>query len=257
MGILRSKKHDLLYKIITPLYGHVFAVSHKVARWHQQRDGISLKRISVVHNGVILDKYSRALDRRAVRLSLGIPEDALLVTTVANINPWKGVDVFIEAAAIVWKQNPNIVFAVAGDWTDGAHLAELRARAESLGITNSVHFLGRVEDVPSLLRSSDVFALLSRSEGFPNVVIEAMAAAIPVVATDVGGTAEALIDGVTGFLVKNEDHLNAASHLLSLLNDSEKRKSFGLAGRLLVEDRFSIRTMVERHVEVYDAILAA
>jgi len=117
--------------------------------------------------------------------------------------------------------------------------------------------LGRVEDVPTLLRNTDIFALLSRSEGFPNVVIEAMAASLPTVATHVGGTSEAVVDGVTGFLIANEDHNCAAEHIMQLLHSAELRKQMGTAARTRVEDKFSIQAMVSQHVEVYDALLAS
>jgi len=256
MGILRSKKHNLLYRILSPLYRQVLAVSHCVARQHQQLDRINSRRLTVIHNGVSLERYDGSLDRQHILSQYGLHTDQLLITTVANVNPWKGLDIFLRAAALVHTQDPRATFVIAGDWTDVQHLEELRALAEISGISGCIHFLGRVEDVPSLLRVSDVFALLSRSEGFPNCVVEAMAASLPVVATDVGGTSEALLDGVTGYLVANEDYQAAANHLLSLLADGELRQSMGARGRQLVEEQFSKQTMVKRHMEVYDAILA-
>ncbi|MGO4214380.1 glycosyltransferase, partial [Terriglobus sp. YAF25] len=108
-----------------------------------------------------------------------------------------------------------------------------------------------------LLMSSDIFTLLSRTEGFPNVVIEAMAARIPVVATDVGGTSEVVTDGVTGYLVPSEDHLAAAAAVLSLLSFPPRGDCLTNTARALVEQQFSIETMVQRHIEVYDALLSA
>jgi len=256
MGILRTAKHNLLYRLFTPLYSHVFAVSEKVAAWHQQKDRISANKVSVIHNGVELKRYELLQDITTPQ-SLNLPQDAPLITTVANINSWKGLDVFLQTAAIVHKQYPQAVFAIAGDWTDREHLRELYSLRHDLGIDHCVHFLGRVEDVPTLLRNTDIFALLSRSEGFPNVVIEAMAASLPTVATHVGGTSEAVVDGVTGFLIANEDHNCAAEHIMQLLHSAELRKQMGTAARARVENKFSIQAMVSRHVEVYDALLAS
>jgi glycosyltransferase involved in cell wall biosynthesis len=178
------------------------------------------------------------------------------VTTVANINRWKGLDVFLDAAAIVHRQHPDTVFVIAGDKTDRDCYHQLCSRAEQLGLASHVFFVGRVEDVPSLLLASDVFALLSQTEGFPNVVIEAMAAGIPVVATDVGGTSEALIDGLSGYLVPNGDHEAAAARIHSLLSQPDQARSLIRAARALVETKFSMEAMVQRHVEVYDALLS-
>ncbi|AFL87555.1 glycosyltransferase [Terriglobus roseus DSM 18391] len=256
MGILRSLKHRVAYKFLAPLYTRVIAVSDGVAERHRQMDGLAAGRMAVIRNGVDLDRYRLKSDATRILPQLGIPTNMLLVTTVANVNRWKGLDVFLKAAALVRQRNADVHFAIAGDWTDGQHLKELRALAEQLCVTEYVHFLGHVDDVPSLLRASDVFLLLSRSEGFPNVVIEAMAASLPVIATDVGGTREALLDGVTGYLVADQDHHAAAQHMISLLSHANKRRLMGAAGRQLVEENFSIQTMVKRHMEVYDAILA-
>jgi len=256
MGLLRSTKHNVLYRILTPLYSHVFAVSEKVARWHQEKDRIAAKRISVIHNGVALERYDQRVQREQPSQTSDASPRPLMITTVANVNPWKGIDVFLRTAAIVHQEFPQTIFAVAGDWTDREHLQELHAIADDLGITDYVHFMGRVEDVPSLLQTTDIFALLSRTEGFPNVVIEAMAASLPTVATEVGGTPEAVTEGVTGYLVPNEDHVRAADRIIHLLRNPELREKMGSAARALVATEFSIQAMVTRHVEVYDALLA-
>jgi L-malate glycosyltransferase len=256
MGLLRSAKHNLLYRMLGPLYSHVFAVSEKVARWHQQKDHIPPNRISVVHNGVALERY--IISDQGARLSeaSNISQPSIQITTVANVNPWKGIDVFLKAAAIVSQKFPQANFAVAGDWTDRQHLQELRSLADELKITRQVHFVGRVEDVPNLLRNTDIFALLSRTEGFPNAVIEAMAAGLPTVATAVGGTPEAVVEEATGYLVPNEDHILAAERMIRLSRDVRLRKWMGANARALVAKEFSIQAMLSRHVEVYDALLA-
>ena len=257
MGLLRTRKHMLLYKLCAPLYSRVFAVSKRVAGWHQQRDAIVPQKMEVIYNGVYLATYNHRIDRDQVRKAFGIPLDVPVVTTIANINPWKGLDVFLETAAIVHNQYPEIAFVIAGDKTDLEHYQMLQDRVQELGLSSNVFFLGRVSDVPSLLMSSDIFTLLSRTEGFPNVVIEAMAARVPVVATDVGGTSEVVTDGVTGYLVPCEDHLTAAATVLSLLSFPPRGDRLTNTARALVEQQFSIETMVQRHIEVYDALLSA
>jgi len=257
MGLLRTSKHMFLYKLCTPLYSRVLAVSKRVAQWHQRQDAIMPQRVEVIYNGVPLDRYNHRVDRDRVRNAFRIPPNATMVTTVANINPWKGLDVFLETAAIVHSQHPETAFVIAGDKTDIEHYEVLKARARELGISSNVFFLGRVTDIPSLLMSSDIFALLSRTEGFPNVVVEAMAAKIPVVATDVGGTSEIVTDGVSGYLVPSEDHQTAAATILSLLSVPSRGDRITHAARVLVEERFSMETMVQRHIEVYDALLSA
>ena len=255
MGILRSSRHHVAYRLMRRCYSAVIAVSLEVRAWHLKTDRLAEQQIHVIHNGLELDRYVAPADPDKVRRAMGIEVGAPLVTTIANINVWKGLDIFLNAAAHVHRRHPDAIFVIAGDWTDVGLTAALRSQAHALGIERVVRFLGRISDVQPLLFASDVFALLSRTEGFPNVVIEAMAAGLPVVATSVGGTPEALEDAVTGFLVPNEDHQAAAACIDSLLSDLSMRIELGRAGRRRVEERFSAQQMVRKHLEVYDALV--
>ena len=255
MGILRSTKHRIAYRIVSCFYSKVICVSDQVRNWHRREDHLREELVLTIHNGTKTGEVEDTSRLSGLREKLGIPPDVPVVVTVANINPWKGVDVFIECAALVLKTQASAVFAVAGDWTDVALVDALHERVIELGISDHVFFLGRVEDICGLLQMSDVFALLSRTEGFPNVVIEAMAASLPVVATAVGGTPEAVVDGVTGFLVESGDSAMAAQHICRLLGDPELKCRVGALGRKRVKEYFSIQQMVWKHVEVYDAVL--
>jgi glycosyltransferase involved in cell wall biosynthesis len=255
MGILRSAKHRLAYRLASRIYSRVICVSEQVREWHMREDHLRKDQTLAIHNGTDLSRFADTSRADSLRQQLGIPAMVPVVLTVANINYWKGIDVFIECAAVVLQTHPSAAFVVTGDWTDVPLVDVLRERANKLGTGNNVIFTGRVEDIPSLLLTSDVFALLSRSEGFPNVVIEAMAASLPVVATSVGGTPEAVDDRVTGFLVNNENSAAAAAHICRLLDDAELRRRMGCLGRERVERDFSIQQMVVKHMEVYDALL--
>jgi glycosyltransferase involved in cell wall biosynthesis len=256
MGILRTRKHRAAYRVIGSKYKAVLAVSDEVRRWHQAEDRLSQAQMHTIHNGLTLDHFESHQTRYQQRLAHQLPPDVPLVTTIANINAWKGVDVFIRAAAIVHKTHPEATFAIAGQWTDLDLTASLQRLAIRLGVGSCVHFIGYIRNVAPLLLSSDVFALLSRSEGFPNVVLEAMAARLPVVATRVGGTPEVVQDNATGFLVPNEDAEAAATHITTLLSDEPLRRQLGDAGRQRVEEMFSLDQMIRKHVELYDAFLS-
>ena len=255
MGILRSRKHRVAYRLMRRAYSAVLAVSDQVRQHHIYTDRLREQRVHTIYNGVSLDRFRRAADRGALRQLFHLPADAPLVATITNINPWKGVDVFLQAAARVHLACPKACFVIAGAWTDRALAESLQEQARLLGIERCTFFLGHVADAPGLLLTSDIFALLSRSEGLPNVVLEAMAASLPVVASAVGGSPEVVRDQVTGFLVENEDANAAAAHILRLLSDSSLRERMGTAGRRRVEAEFSLDHMVRKHLELYNRLL--
>lgn len=253
LGILRTGKHSRAYRFLARHYTAVLAVSHQVQEWHQRADCLQPHQLQVIHNGLSLERFKAIspLAQSRIRSSLGLPAVGSLVVTVANINHWKGLDLFLQAASLTLRRHPATVFVIAGAFTDPGLVEELRAQACTLGINRRVHFLGQVADVAPLLLSSDIFVLLSRTEGFPNVVLEAMAASLPVVASCVGGTPEAVEDGTTAFLVPPNDAEEAAIHLNHLLSDPNLCRRMGRAGRRRVESHFSLDRMIQQHVDLY------
>lgn len=256
MGILRRGKHALAYRLITRRCGRVLAVSDQVRAEVLRRDHGRPARVLTIPNGVDLAPFlAPGPPVRESRAALGLPPAGPLITTIANLQPWKRLDWFLACAALVLKQQPDVHFAIAGQWSDTALHGELLALAASLGIAGRVHFLGPVPHAAALLRASTVFCLLSGTEGFPNVVLEAMAAGLPVVATRVGGTPEAMLEGQTGFLVEPGDHGAAAGHVLALLADQQLRARMGRCGFVHARECFSLERMVDRHESVYQAVL--
>ncbi len=146
-------------------------------------------------------------------------------------------------------KQPDVHFVIAGE---GELEAGLRQQARDLGIADKVHFIGRCTDVPALLSASYACVLTSMAEGFSNSILEYMAAGKPVVATNVGGAAEAVIDGETGWLVEADDDAAMAERLLELLADSDKATRFGEKGRQIIAERFSAETQLNRTVDLYE-----
>ena len=137
-----------------------------------------------------------------------------------------------------------------------AVVKRLQRQAKDLGVASIVHLLGHVDDVSGLLQCSDVFALLSQSEGFPNVVLEAMAASVPVVATSVGGTPEAVTDGVTGLLVPYGDAELSAAKIAELLSDKSLSDRLVSAACDRVKKDFSLEQMTNKHLDLYRSLFA-
>jgi glycosyltransferase involved in cell wall biosynthesis len=146
------------------------------------------------------------------------------------------------------------------DWSidligDGAQLPEARGLAESLGLVDRVRFCGPVNNVPTMLAQSQIYLLISNWEGFPRSILEAMRAGLPVVASGVGGVAEAVEDGASGFLAPRGDAAGVARALRALVRDPELRQRQGARGRALFEARFNIEETIARTVEVYHEVI--
>jgi glycosyltransferase involved in cell wall biosynthesis len=212
--------------------------------------------ITIIRNGLDFSRFgvSSEFDRNAILSALGIRERRRLVTMVANLKlEVKDHPTFLHAASIVRKAIPGVGFVLAGE---GPLMAKTQALARELGISADVYFTGRCERVADLLAVSDVCVLSSKAEGFSNSILEYMAASRPVVATDVGGAREAIIDGRTGFIVSPGDGTAMAVRLIELLQDPAKAREMGEQGRRIALENFSIDAQVSATEEIYDRLLA-
>lgn len=221
----------------------IVAVSSHL-RAHAIALGADPQRVVVVHNGVAPEGPATPPP----------PRHGLALACVARLAPVKGQEVLLRALRQV---DESVTVALAGRDLEqgGRYLERLEALARELGIERRVRFLGHVADVRALLRSSDGLVLPSFAEGLPMTVLEAMAQGRAVVATDVGGTGEAVEHGVTGLLVPPGDEDALAAALAQLLASQELRAAYGAAGRARVAAEFTIEQMVERTLEAYrDAI---
>jgi L-malate glycosyltransferase len=221
--------------------------------------GFHSSKMAVIPNGIDMAHFAPG-PTPAVRLSLGIPVEAPLVTVVSRLNPLKGIEYFVEAAAMVAARRPEARFLVVGDNEPSpsqvAYRAQLEALAVRLGLSDRLRFTGFRSDVPDLLAASTVSVLPSLSEGLSNVLLESMAAGVPVVATAVGGTAEAVMDGVTGSLVPPGNAPALADAVTMLLENPPLARRYGDAARARVGRHFSDARMVRDTEEFYLSLLA-
>lgn len=221
-------------------------------------EGVPSEKVVTVYNGLDVERVApqAVLEREEALDLLGLPqkETRRFVTIVANVrHPVKDHPMFLRAARRVRDEIPQAAFVVAGE---GELLTSLRALAVELGIERDVFFTGRCEHVAELLAISEVCVLSSRAEGFSNAILEYMAAARAVVATDVGGAREAISEGETGYLVPSGDEAAMAERIISLLNDPERTREMGNRGRLAVREKFSCEAQLERTERLYDELMA-
>ncbi|HEY6349368.1 MAG TPA: glycosyltransferase [Candidatus Angelobacter sp.] len=255
LGILRSRKHRMGYKLLGRLYDGVLAVSPQVREFCIEHDGLNPAKVRTLFNGMDIEQALPSGNRVAMRQEMGIADDIPVITTVGNIRRVKGIDVLIQAAALVCRKHPKALFLVVGRKSEQEYCRELENEISSLGLAGNFRFLGSREDVLAILRMSDAFCLPSRSEGFSNALIEAMAARLPCVVTNVGGNSEVVKQGETGFLVTSEDFQDLAARLTHLLDDPSLATEMGVRGEEVVHSRFTVQAMMEELVQVYQDLL--
>lgn len=256
MGILRKAKHALAYRVVNKMSDRVLAVSEEVKRFCVDADRIKPDKVSVVYNGVDLKHIAAENSPVDSFADADWAKASHIVTCVANIRRVKGIDVLIRTAQRVCRELPNVVFVVAGSLYERDYSEEMQAMIRSLGLEKNIKLLGFVGDPLPLLKMSDAFCLLSRSEGFSNALLEAMACGVPAVVTRVGGNPEAITDGEDGFLVPIGDDAAASERLLTLLRDPVRRAQIGERGRNSVQRRFSAEVMIRKLIGVYRDMLA-
>jgi glycosyltransferase involved in cell wall biosynthesis len=201
------------------------------------------RRTRVVHNGVP-EPEPAPVHPEVARLR----ERGPVVGVVTLLRPGKGLETLVDALPEVLSAHPGAGVAVAGS---GPDREQIEARARERGVAGSLHLIGETAGPMPLLAGADLFLSASWAESFPYNVLEAMAAGLPVVATDVGGTAEAVAHGVTGFVVPPRDPAALAGALSELLADPDRRAEFGAAARRRVAERFTVDRMIDGTAAVY------
>ena len=251
--------HQRRYPVLRPLDHVASRLSHRVtvnsqAVWNDmvRRDHVDASKLVLIYNGVATGPFEAALSyREDVRRDQGIKADARVMIVIANLIPYKGHSDLIQAAKEVINRFPDAIFLLVGE--DRGIQKELEQRVANFGVGQSVRFLGRQDDVPKLLAASDISVLPSHEEGFSNVILESMAAGLPVVATDVGGNREAILDGITGWLIPHKDPGALAAKIIDLLRDPAKAKEWGIGGRERVNRMFTVKRMVAAHINLYES----
>ena len=229
-----------------------------VKDWLIKEEGYDPANIVVIRNGVDLARFAEAPAGERIRRELGIAAEARLVILVSRLARLKGIEHFLQAAAALKPRYPDVRFLIVGETSppDPAYLDQLHVLSGSLGVADVVTFTGLRADVPAVLRAADVAVMPSLNEALSNVLLESMAAGAPVVATRVGGTPEALVDGDTGLLVPPGDAGALAGAVSRLLDDRELAHRLGGAARRLIAARFSVQRMVSATEDLYATLLA-
>jgi glycosyltransferase involved in cell wall biosynthesis len=220
-------------------------------------EGYDASKIVVIPNGVDLRRFDRVEGIESPFRALGVPDGAPVVLVVSRLNPLKGLEPFLEAASLVARDFPAARFVIVGDTNpnERPYWSTLTSLTGKLEMTDRVTFAGLRRDVPQLLAAATISVMPSLNEALSNVVLESMAAGAPVVATRVGGTPEAIADGVNGLLVPPGDPRAMASAIAALLSDRGRARRLGAAARQSINERFSMERMVSATEQLYQALL--
>jgi glycosyltransferase involved in cell wall biosynthesis len=245
---LVSSLERQLHRKMTAILGN----SRSVVRELSELEGVPARRLGLIYNGIDVGRFTDAGSRSAMRAALGLAPQTLTLVIVGNLIPYKGHD---DLLAALGQADPRL----PSDWRllivgrDEGIASSLQAQAAELGISQKVCFLDTRNDVPEILNACDIGVLCSHQEGFSNAVLEGMASGLPMIVTDVGGNAEAVLDGECGTVVPPHDPVRLADAIVRLANDPSLRASFGSAGRRRMAEHFAL----ERSIGAYDTLYRA
>lgn len=212
-------------------------------------EGVIVERLRLIYNGIDVARFRDCSARATTRGELGIGMNAHVLIIVANLIPYKGHADLIHACALASTDMPQPWRMLVVGRDDGIG-AQLQAQAKECGVGENFMFLGSRQNIPELLACSDVGVLCSHEEGFSNAVLEAMAAGLPMVVTDVGGNAEAVQDGDTGYVVPARNPAALADALLKIANDPD-RQAMGERGHQRVIANFSMSACINAYQGLY------
>lgn len=250
----RNRKHNALRRAMVPFYDCCYANSADMLEWNQRVIGVPAHKSRLLANGIDTDKFQPAPagDARSTEF---FAAGCIVIGTVGRIQDVKDhatlVDAFVALLARVPEQRERLRLAIVGD---GPLLAALRAKVAAAGIDSQVWLPGSRTDIAAILCGIDIFAMSSIAEGTPGSALEAMASALPVVGTRVGGIPEVIDDGATGLLVPPSDAGAMAAALERYVRSPQLAAQHGAAGRERIQRHYNINAMVAGYQSLYDTL---
>lgn len=229
----------------------IIAISEAIAAVLREHD-VAPERIEVIRSAVDTARFEAPANRAAFRTEFGIPRDALVLGAAGQLIPRKGHRYLLEAMVELRHEHGNIRLIIFGE---GYLNNQLRALAAALSLGDVVQFAGFRDDLDDFMGCFDIFVHPALSEGLGVVTLKAAAAGVPVVGFDAGGLSEAVLNGVTGILVATEDVAALRKAIVTLLDSKSTRQKMGEAGRERMQKEFSIATMADKHIALYEAVL--
>ncbi|SCA56196.1 Glycosyl transferase, group 1 family [Candidatus Terasakiella magnetica] len=272
LAILAGSKIKLMSRRSLNLYQEKHPKLAKLEHWlHKKMDVIlgnsravisNLKddeqvhpaKLGLIYNGIETGLYQHTPSKTTLRDELKLNENALVFILVANLIPYKGHMDLINALGLVDDQLPEDWHLVCAGY-DSGYLSKLKMRSTELGLNEKIHFLGQRQDIPDLLQASDVGLLCSHEEGFSNAILEAMASALAMVVTDVGGNGDVVEEGKSGFIVPAHNPEKLGKALVKISHDPQRLKEMGAYARSVIEKDFTLEHCVDQYDQLYQRLL--
>lgn len=231
---------------------HHFANGIACAKSVAQALKVPVSGFEVVHNGIDITRFNIPSQKEELKKSLGIPENNKVVTMVGRLTSQKNHPMLLKIAQKCKNMNLPVHFAIVGH---GELFEKTTRLSRELNVSDVVHFMGLRKDIPQILKSSDIFCYTSLYEGFPNVILEAMTAALPIITTNFDGVEELIEDGVNGKIVPINDVDSAIKLIQLYINDVELATSCGTEAHKMVRINYSMKNMVDKTVSFYSKML--
>ena len=247
----QSRWHGVLDRWTNRLVSMNVCVSRGVAVFSEKQVGLAAEKLRVIPNAVDINRFACAtpVDLRP----LGIPDSSRVLITIGRLHRQKGIDVLIESIRRLDPLPDDVHFLIVGT---GPERDRLQQQVQAHHLESKIHFSGARQDVPQLLASSAALILPSRWEGMPNVVLEAMAAGLPVVCTAVEGVDELIVGGENGLVANVEDPIDLATKLQAIFNSEIDRNRARAVSKEIVMKDFTIESIVEKYSALYQNLIA-
>lgn len=229
----------------------IVGVSEHTSKNLIKYEKISKKKIITIPNGIDGQKYSIKIDKKAKRKELGVKGDGPVIGVGVRLTKQKGITYLLRAMPKIAAAFPDIALIIAGE---GPLEDQLKKEACDLGIRKNVFFIGPRLDMPDLLKIFDIYVLPSIWEGLPMILLEAMAAGCPIIATDVGGVATAINHGENGSLVEAKNFEFLANEIINLLSNNELKKKYSTNGLKIFKSKFNSKSMTDSYEKLYQRI---
>jgi len=255
MGDLKSPRQIKLSKFVNRYINNYITVCDRVGERFHEIEGIPADATCTIYNGVDFSRFDLNKNTIKSRKDVGLEDSDFVVGTTAIFRPEKAYHILFEAIEKLIPKIDNLKVLIMGYGPRHKYFVEYCSKGP---LKDVVHFMGRVSDVDNYLPLLDVFCLVPNSnEGFSNAIIEAMAMERPIIATDIGGNAEAVLDNETGFIIPPNNSDELVERIMMLYEDADKRRAMGKKAGLRCREVFSLDAMIRRHESLYEELYAS